>query len=170
MSTFFGFGFYLYVAPVTGAIRISLVLMQEERQAAGPAGRPRQSSARGTGNCKQSSCCCAAAEHRAAPRQTISKRSNVAGVTEGEGLEKVATPRLRDLGGGEKIRFGSEMCNMAHNLVEKMARGRLGGSARPSRPWHRRRRCNVATKPLAHDGASKFGSGWGAATEPAALW
>ena len=33
-------------------------------------------------------------EHRAAPRQTISKRSNVAGVTEGEGLEKVATPRL----------------------------------------------------------------------------
>ena len=38
-------------------------------------------------------------EHRAAPRQTISKRSNVAGVTEGEGLEKVATPRL----GWEKI-------------------------------------------------------------------
>jgi hypothetical protein len=30
-------------------------------------------------------------EHRAAPRQTISKRSNVAGVAEGEGLEKVAT-------------------------------------------------------------------------------
>ena len=41
--------------------------MQEERQVAGPAGRTRQSlalarllvPARGTGNCKQSSCCCA---------------------------------------------------------------------------------------------------------------
>jgi hypothetical protein len=58
-------------------------------------------------------------EHRAAPRQMISKRSNVAGVTEGEGLEKVATPR--DLG-GKKIRSGSEMCDMAHNLVEKLAK------------------------------------------------
>jgi hypothetical protein len=63
-----GLSFLYQVAPVTGVIRIPLVLgaLQEERQAAGPAGRPRQSPAkarllvpaRGTGNCKQSSCCC----------------------------------------------------------------------------------------------------------------
>jgi hypothetical protein len=43
-------------------------------------------------------------EQRAAPRQTISKRSDVAGVTEGEGLEKVATPTATWV--EEKILFG----------------------------------------------------------------
>ena len=44
-------------------------------------------------------------------------RSNKAGVTEGNGLEKL---RHRDfLGGQKKSAIGSEMCIMEHSLVEK---------------------------------------------------
>jgi hypothetical protein len=39
-------------------------------------------------------------------------------VTAGEGLKNVATLRL----GWGKFRFGSETCDMAHSLVERMAR------------------------------------------------
>jgi hypothetical protein len=72
-------------------------------------------------------------EHRAAPRQAISKRSNVAGVTEGEGLEKVAAPRL-GWGGGIRFGFGSEMCDMAHGaLVEKESHSRCIDECVPKR-------------------------------------
>jgi hypothetical protein len=65
-----------------------------------------------------------------APRQTTSKRSNKAGVTEGKGLEIVAPPQL----GWEKIRFGSEMCDMAHSLVEKENHTRSIDGCVPQRP------------------------------------
>ena len=77
--------------------------------------------AHGTENCKQSSCCCAVVRwpcrltdngaRRSSPPDDL-KRSNKAGVTEGNGLEKL---RHRDLG-GQKIRFGSEMCRLMHSL------------------------------------------------------
>ena len=110
------------IPPITGAIRISLVLGAQRGECkkrgrqralqAGRASRRRKRASLYQPVVRRIANKVAAAvllsvnrvgqrttEHRAAPRQTISKRSNVAGVTEGEGLEKVATPRL----GWEKI-------------------------------------------------------------------
>ena len=127
---------------MTGAIRISLLQnhgMQEERKAAGPAGRPRQSPAQarllapagGSENCKQSSCCCCCPlteglKENGAPRRSPPDDLKAIGCSGGDrrgGLKKnchIATWV------GEKIRFGSEMtCATCCTISSKRWRGTL---------------------------------------------